>query len=83
MQMQCTHKNKSDIRMIRIPVYIVLPDKTSELHTEPFRTKQNISHCMEVMSPRKSPLCTLEVLPIPLLECHRMNQNITSPKELE
>ena len=41
------------------------------------RTKQNISHYMEVMSPRKSPLCMVEILPMLLLECPRKNQNRT------
>ena len=55
MQIQCTHKNKSDNHMIEIPVYIVLPDKIGEFHTEPFRTKQNTSRRMEVTSPQKIP----------------------------
>ena len=67
--MQYTHKNKSDNRMIEIPVYIVLHDKTGELHIEPFITKHNISHRMEVSTPRKSPLCISEVLSILLSEC--------------
>ena len=41
--------------MIGIPMYIILPDKISELHTESLWTEQNISHCMEVSSPRKIP----------------------------
>ena len=31
---KCTY-NKSDNHMIGIPVYIILPDKISKLHTEP------------------------------------------------
>ena len=69
--------------MIEIPVYIILPDKIGDLYIEPLKTEQNISHYMEVLSPRKSPLCTAEVLPMSLLECPRMNQNRMSPKELE
>ena len=35
---ECTY-NKSNNRMIEIPVYIVLPDKIGKFHTEPLRTK--------------------------------------------
>ena len=81
MQMQSAHNNKSENHMIRILVYIILLDKNSELHTEPLWTEQNISRCMEVLSPRKSPLCIVEVLPIPLSKCPGRNQNIMFPKE--
>ena len=81
MQMQCTHKNKSNNLMIEIPSYIVLPDKTDELHIKPLRIEQNISCRMEVSSPKKSLICTSEVLLLPLLECPQRNQNKMSPKE--
>ena len=37
MQVQNAHNNKFDNRMIGISVYIILPYKISELHTEPLR----------------------------------------------
>ena len=46
--------------MIEIPVYIILPDKIGDLYIEPLKTEQNISHYMEVLSPRKSPLCIVD-----------------------
>ena len=63
MQMQSAHYNKSSNCMIEIPVYILLPDKIGELHIDPLWIEQNISSRMEVLSPRKSPLCTVKVLP--------------------
>ena len=69
--------------MTGIPVYIILPDKTGELHSEPLKTEQNTSRRMEVLSPKKFSLCTSKVLLIPLSKCPWRNQNRTSPKELE
>ena len=91
MQMLCTHKNKSDNRMIGIPVYIVLLDKTGELVTKPLRIEQNISRRREVSSPKKSPLYVSEVLIYcyqnapegTRTECSQRNQNRMPPKELE
>ena len=81
MQIQSAHNRKLIIVWSRIPTYIVLPDKIGELHTEPIWTKQNISCRMEVSSPIKSPLCTSEVLPIPLSECPWRNQHRMFLKE--
>ena len=78
--------------MIGIPVYIVLPEKTDELHTEPLRTEQNISRRMEVSSLPENPLCVHQrsspyrYQSVPegtRTECSRRNQNRVFPKEPE
>ena len=61
-------EQETNNHMTEIRVYIILPNKIGELHTEPVWTKQNISCHMEVSSPRKFPMCTAEVLRMLLSE---------------